>query len=111
LFFFNGRCLTKNSSDLSLFEYRTRAIIGRSRFEATLVYKPRILSLKNEEFPFLVHKLSAIISRSQGENWLKKVQAAAYNGAHTVHCSCDLKNLVPSCSWPSASNFKSFLGQ
>ena len=41
-------------------EYRTRAIIGRSRFEAALVYKPRILSLKNEEFPFLVHKLSAI---------------------------------------------------
>ena len=34
--------------------YRTRAIISRSRFEATLVYKPRILSLKNEEFPFLV---------------------------------------------------------
>ena len=34
--------------------YRTRAIISRSRFEAALVYKPRILSLKNEEFPFLV---------------------------------------------------------
>ena len=40
--------------------YRTCAIIGRSRFEAALVYKLRILSLKNEEFPFLVHKLSAI---------------------------------------------------
>ena len=40
--------------------YRTRAIISRSRFEAALVYKPRILSLKIEEFPFLVHKLSAI---------------------------------------------------
>ena len=40
--------------------YRTRAIIGRSRFEAALVYKPRILGLKNEEFPFLVHTLSAI---------------------------------------------------
>ena len=40
--------------------YRTRAIISRSRFEAALVYKPRILSLKNEDFPFLVHKLSAI---------------------------------------------------
>ena len=37
-----------------------RAIIGRSRFEAALVYKPRILSLKNEEFTFLVHKLSVI---------------------------------------------------
>ena len=42
------------------FVYRTRAIIGRSRFEAALVYKPRILGLKNEEFPFLVHKLSVI---------------------------------------------------
>ena len=42
------------------FIYRTRAIIGRSRFEAALVYKPRILGLKNEEFPFLVHKLSVI---------------------------------------------------
>ena len=40
--------------------YRTRAIIGRSRFEAALVYKPRILGLKSEEFPFLVHKLSVI---------------------------------------------------
>ena len=41
-------------------KYRMRAIIGRSQFEAAPVYKPRILSLKNEEFPFLVHKLSAI---------------------------------------------------
>ena len=40
--------------------YRTRTIITRSRFEAALVYKPRILSLKSEEFPFLVHKLCAI---------------------------------------------------
>ena len=45
---------------LEIFLYRTRAIIGRSWFEAALVYKPRILSLKNEEFPFLVHKLSAL---------------------------------------------------
>ena len=44
----------------AIFTYRTRAIIGRSRFEAALVYKLRILSLKNEEFPFLVHKLSAV---------------------------------------------------
>ena len=28
-------------------KYRTRAIIGRSRFEAALVYKPRILGFKN----------------------------------------------------------------
>ena len=40
--------------------YRTRAIIGRSQFEAALVYKTRILGLKSEEFPFLVHKLSVI---------------------------------------------------
>ena len=40
--------------------YRLWAIIDRSRFEAALAYKPRILSLKNEEFPFLVHKMSAI---------------------------------------------------
>ena len=40
--------------------YRTPAIIDRSRVEAALVYKPRILGLKNEEFPFLVHKLSVI---------------------------------------------------
>ena len=40
--------------------YHMGAIISRSRFEAALVYKPRILSFKNEEFPFLVHKLSAI---------------------------------------------------
>ena len=41
-------------------DYRTRAIIGRSRFEAALIYKPRILGLKNKELPFLVHKLSVI---------------------------------------------------
>ena len=41
-------------------KYRMRAIIGRSRFEAALVYKPRILGLKNEEYPFLVHKLSVL---------------------------------------------------
>ena len=47
--------MTKSQND-----YRTRAIIGRSWFEATLVYKPRILGLKNEEFSFLVHKLSVL---------------------------------------------------
>ena len=51
-------CLS--SLTISKYYYRTRAIISRSRFEAALVYKPRILSLKNEEFTFLVHKLSAI---------------------------------------------------
>ena len=39
-------------------KYRTRAIISRSRFEAALVYKPQILGLKIEEFPFLVHNWS-----------------------------------------------------
>ena len=38
--------------------YRTRPIISRSRFEAALVYKPRILGLKIEEFLFLVHNWS-----------------------------------------------------
>ena len=52
--FFEARAIQSH------FIYRTRAIISRSRFEAALIYKPRILSLKNEEFPFLVHKLSAI---------------------------------------------------
>ena len=49
-----------HDSLLTQSRYRTRAIITRSRFETALVYKPRILGLKNEEFPFLVHKLSAI---------------------------------------------------
>ena len=53
--------LSRNNFDEKIENiYRTRAIIGRSRFEATLVYKPRILGLKNEEFSFLVHKLSVI---------------------------------------------------
>ena len=51
---------TEQFSKTSVLEYRTRAIISRFRFEAALVYKPRILGLKNEEFPFLVHKLSVI---------------------------------------------------
>ena len=40
--------------------YRTRAIITHSWSETALVYKPRILGLKNEEFLFLVHKWSVI---------------------------------------------------
>ena len=39
--------ISKNFAALS--EYRTRAIITRSWFETALVYKPRILGLKNEE--------------------------------------------------------------
>ena len=40
--------------------YRTRAILTRSWSETALVYKSRILGLKNEEFLFLLHKLSVI---------------------------------------------------
>ena len=40
--------------------YRMRAIITRSWSETALVYKPRILGLKNEEFSFLVQKWSVI---------------------------------------------------
>ena len=47
----------------------TRAIIGRSRFEAALVYKPRILGLKNEE---------------KSKYWVQKIQAAAYDCTRTV---------------------------
>ena len=45
---------------ISDLKYRTRAIITRSWSETALVYKPRILGLKNEEFSFLVHKWSVI---------------------------------------------------
>ena len=58
--YFYCTTMAEISKKLSKIYYRTRAIISRSRFEAALVYKPRILGLKNEEFPFLVHKLSAI---------------------------------------------------
>ena len=47
-----------NLHKLQMFEYRTRAIISCSRFEAALIYKLRILGLKIEEFPFLVHNWS-----------------------------------------------------
>ena len=47
--------LTVTTLSSSQFNYRTRAIISRSRFEAALVYKPQILSLK---------KVFCIISRS-----------------------------------------------
>ena len=45
--------------------YHTRAIITRSRFETALEYEPRILGSKIEEFPFLVHKLSIILTALQ----------------------------------------------
>ena len=40
--------------------YCTRATITPSWSVTAFVYKPRILGLKNEEFPLLVHKLSVI---------------------------------------------------
>ena len=40
--------------------YRTRINITRSWSVTALLYKPRILGLKNEEIPFVVHKLSVI---------------------------------------------------
>ena len=40
--------------------YRTRTTITRSWSVTALVYKLRILGLKNEEFPFLVHKWSVM---------------------------------------------------
>ena len=39
---------------------RTRATITRSWSVTILVYKPRILGLKSEDFPFLLYKLSVI---------------------------------------------------
>ena len=61
----------------------TSDIITSSRFEAALDYKPRILAPKIEEFLFLVHKLSVILT-ALVKNGLKSIQAAAYNGARTV---------------------------
>ena len=40
--------------------YRMQAIVTRSWSVTALVYKLRILGLKNEEFSFLVHKWSVI---------------------------------------------------
>ena len=48
------------TANKKIYIYRTRAIITRSWLETALVYKPRILGLKNEEFSFLVHKWSVI---------------------------------------------------
>ena len=50
---------TTKSTNTFLY-YRTRAIIGRSWFEAALIYKSRMLDLKSEEFLFLVDKLSVL---------------------------------------------------
>ena len=62
-----------------ILKYHTCAIISRSWLQATLEYKPYIraefsekTSLKNKEMVF--------------ENGVKNIQAAAYNGARTVHC-------------------------
>ena len=56
---------SEKKSFFPLYEYRTSAIIARSWFEATLDYKARILAPKIEEFLFLVHKLSVILTALQ----------------------------------------------
>ena len=48
-------------------KYRTRAIITRSWFETSLDYIPRLLGPKIEEFTFLVHKLSVILTALQSK--------------------------------------------
>ena len=45
--------------------YHTRSIITRSWFETALVYYPRILDPKVEEFTCLVHKLSVTLTALQ----------------------------------------------
>ena len=45
--------------------YHTCAIISRSWFKTAFDYNPRILGAKIEEFPFLVHKLSVILTALQ----------------------------------------------
>ena len=62
-------------------KYCTRTIIGRSRFEAALVYKSRILSLKKWRISIVCK-----ISRSKSENWVKKKYKSrlTYNGMRTV---------------------------
>ena len=62
--------------------YHTRAISTGIWFETALVYKPRILGLKNEEFLFLVHKWSVIWTAVKIKNELKKIQTVGYNGAY-----------------------------
>ena len=63
------------------------SIITRSGFENTL-YKLLLLGPKIEEFPYLVHKLSGILTALQYKpHWkmgVKNIQAAAYIGTHTV---------------------------
>ena len=48
------------------------------------VFKPRILGLQNEEFPFLVHKLSVIQTALQYKKGVKNIQTTGYNDAR-VH--------------------------
>ena len=60
LIFVSSRSLKTRENFQTETTYHTRATITRSWSVTALVYKPRILGLKNEEFPFLVHKLSVI---------------------------------------------------
>jgi hypothetical protein len=45
--------------------YCKLAVITRSSFETIFDYKPQILGPKIEEFPFLVHELSEILTALQ----------------------------------------------
>ena len=49
------------------------------------MYKPRILGLKNEEFPFLVNKWFVVYKSVKKKNELKKIQIEGYNGVRTVY--------------------------
>ena len=74
--------------------YRTHAIITRSQFETALDYKPRILGSKIEEFPFVVHKLSAILTALQYKPQrllMKRVRNSK------MYCKLENKNVHKYC--------------
>ena len=63
-------------------DYRTRAIISRSQFEATIVYKPQHFF---PIFHFFTNKKQCPIYCS--EKWGKEIEAVAYSGARMVDIS------------------------
>ena len=77
------RITINNSKITCIIVYRTCATITCSWSVTALVYKPRILGLKNEEFPFLVQKLSVISTAVK--NGVKNIQTTGYNSACTVY--------------------------
>ena len=69
------------------------------------MYKLQVLGLKNEEFPFLVHKLSVILTALQYDPQWKmgwNIQTPGYNDAHTVLLNLNLTQYLH--KW---ENFKS----